>query len=125
MQANGLKIDLNTVPYLIPYILQPTNIILQNFSNMPQHKELPVIPLITLILGGRELTQGIQKDLKFGLMDKLNTSKNLINMLMVSIGLLQHVREVDNVTPLVEVVVELDSQAQKGLQGLFGLVVLV
>lgn len=55
---------------------------------MSQHKQLPIIPFIRLILRGRELTQCNKEYFQFGLMHILQISKYLVNVFMISVRLL-------------------------------------
>lgn len=83
---------------------------------MSEHKELPIIAFIRLVLGSRELTKCNKEDFKFGLMNILQIGEYFVNVLMISVGLFQQIREIDKVTPLIKIVVELNSQTQQRLQ---------
>jgi hypothetical protein len=124
VETDALEIGFDCAPDLIPDLFQPAQVILKNLSDMPQDKELAIVPLIGLELRGGKLTQCHKKDLELGLVHVLEVGKNLINMLMIRIGLFKHIGQADQVRPLIQIVIKLDPQPEQGLQTLLGLIIL-
>lgn len=118
VEADALEIGFDGAPDLIPDLFQPAQIILKNLSDMSQYKELTIVPLIGLELGVGEVTQSDKKDFEFGLVDILQIGENLVDMFMIGIGLLEHIRQTNQIRPLIQIVVELNSESKQRLQTL-------
>ncbi len=125
VETDALEISLNGAPDLIPDLFEPAQVILKDLSDMSQYKELAIVPLIRLELGVGEVTQSHKKDFEFGLVYILQIGENLVNMFMICIGLLEHIRQTNQIRPLIQVVVELNSESQQWLQALLRLIIFV